>query len=377
MTEMKKGVLVGGSGLIGGTIVNYYKKYPDLAVDIRAPSSKKLSIRVSEDICDYIRQVKPDFIINAAMANLGADGKLSCEVNYLGAINLARAALSLGIPLIHISSSATLPAGENLSEDDTVPLTPGLSNYAKSKLMAEITLKKMAQEQGLDYTCIRLAIVYGAHDHKIQGFHRMFFSIADESMPVLFTKKNTLHSYSNSRKLPYFIDYIIGKRNEFSGQTYHFVDPDAVDLATLILKVKSYLNLNKPREIYAPFWLANLGTKSLNVMLRVLRQVGLQASMPPELMFLENFYKPQTLSAKKLQDSSFIDPFPGETVFTRLPDLVVYYITRWDHENLIMGFKECFDTEKSLESIFYDNPIDLVEEVHKEGVGPYEQLTQS
>ena len=80
MTEMKKGVLVGGSGLIGGTIVNYYKKYPDLAVDIRAPSSKKLSIRVSEDICDYIRQVRPDFIINAAMANLGADGKLSCEV---------------------------------------------------------------------------------------------------------------------------------------------------------------------------------------------------------------------------------------------------------------------------------------------------------
>ena len=87
---------------------------------------------------------------------------------------------------------------------------------------------------------------------------------------------------------------------------------------------------------------------------------GLQASMPPELMFLENFYKPQTLSAKKLQDSSFIDPFPGETVFTRLPDLVVYYITRWDHENLIMGFKECFDTEKSLESIFCDNPISLL-----------------
>ena len=110
--------------------------------------------------------------------------------------------------------------------------------------MAEITLKKMAQEQGLDYTCIRLAIVYGAHDHKIQGFHRMLFSIADESMPVLFTKKNTLHSYSNSRKLPYFIDYILGKRHEFSGQTYHFVRITSYNVCyTKLLRVQIRLYL--------------------------------------------------------------------------------------------------------------------------------------
>ena len=182
MGNKKIGVLIGGSGLIGGTIVNFYKTRYAETIDIRAPSSKKLSIRDDKDIRQYLTDVNPDFVINAAMANLGADGQLAYEVNYLGPVNLARAATALNIPYIHISSSATMPTGENLREEDTLPLSPDLGNYAKSKLMAEMTLRRMAEQKGLDYTCIRLAIVYGAHDHKIQGFHRMFFSVADEAM---------------------------------------------------------------------------------------------------------------------------------------------------------------------------------------------------
>ena len=72
-------------------------------------------------------------------------------------------------PYIHVSSAATLPTGEDLVEGDSVAITPKLNNYAKSKLMAEATLKHMHETVGLDYTCIRLAVVYGEHDHKIQG----------------------------------------------------------------------------------------------------------------------------------------------------------------------------------------------------------------
>ena len=69
MGSKKLGILIGGSGLIGGTIVNYYKtKHPE-TVDIRAPSSKKLSVRQESDIRRYLIEVKPDFVINAAMAN--------------------------------------------------------------------------------------------------------------------------------------------------------------------------------------------------------------------------------------------------------------------------------------------------------------------
>jgi GlcNAc-P-P-Und epimerase len=374
MGSKKIGVVTGGSGLIGGTIVNFYKtRFPD-TVDIRAPSSKKMSIRSEADIRSYMNDVNPDFVINAAMARLNSDGQMAYEVNYLGPVNLARAANALNIPYIHISSSATLPPGENLREEDTLPLTPNLSNYAKSKLMAEMTLKRMAEQEGLDYTCIRLAIVYGAHDHKIQGFHRLFFSIADESMPVLFTKKHTFHSYSNARKLPFLINHALANRAEFSGKTYNFVDRNPVDLANLILTIKAYLQLNQPKEIYVPFWMASSGKKCLDTLLRVLRRIGLKATMPPELMFLDNFYKPQTLSPKKLQESSFVDPMPEETIFTRLPELVVYYLTRWSHENLISTFRESFDKEKSLNHTFSHNPEYLVDAVHSQGIGPFPDL---
>ncbi len=374
MGSKKLGVLIGGSGLIGGTIVNYYKtRHPD-TIDIRAPSSKKLSIREENDIRRYLTEVKPDFIINAAMANLGSDGQLAFEVNYLGPVNLARAATSLKIPYIHMSSSATLPSGENLREEDTLPISPNLSNYAKSKLMAEKTLQFMAEKEGLDYSCVRLAIVYGAHDHKIQGFHRLFFSIADESMPVLFTRKNTLHSYSNSRKLPYFIHHMLENRAEFNGKTYHFVDKNPVDLATLILTIKSYLHLNQPKEIYVPYWLANLGKNGLSILLKILRRVGLKATMPPELMFLDNFYKPQTLCSDRLRNSSFIDPMPEESVFTRLPELMIYYLTRWSHENLISTYNEDRIIEKPVEQIFLHNPQQLINDIHARGLGPFSDL---
>lgn len=373
-TARKVGVVIGGSGLIGGTTVNYFKtRFPE-SYDIRAPSSKKLSLRQESDIRRYLFELRPDFVINASMANLGASGQLSYEVNYQGAVNLARAATTLKIPYIHISSAAVLPAGENLKEEDTLPLTADLKNYAKSKLMAEISLAEMARSQGLDYTAIRLAIVYGAHDHKIQGFHRMFFSIADESMPFLFTRKNTHHSYSNARKIPYLIHHVLEHRQEFSGNTYNFVDRNPVDLSSLILTIKSYLHLSQPKEIFVPYWLANSSSKGLNFLLRMLRRIGLKAEMPPELMFLDSFYKPQTLSSERLSASSFIDPFPEETIFTRLPDLVVYYLSRWTNENRISTFKETLAHELQEESTFLHNPQELVDAAHDKGLGPFPDI---
>ncbi len=376
MGSKKLGVLIGGSGLIGGTIVNYYQTHHPEKVDIRAPSSKKLSVREAEDICRYLSEVQPDFVINASMTNLGSDGQLAYEVNYLGPINLARAANALGIPYIHISSAATLPDGKNLKEEQTLTLTPKLSNYAKSKIMAEQTLERMAQQEGLDYSCVRLAIVYGSHDHKIQGFHRLFFSIADESMPVLFTKKNTLHSYTNAKKLPYFIDHMLNHREEFRGKTYNFVDNNPVDLSTLILTIKSYLQLSQPKEIYVPYWMANCGKISLDFLLKILRRVGLKATLPPELMFLDSFYKPQSLSTDRLNFSSFVDPYPEETIFTQLPELVVYYLTRWSHENLISTYKETLDMKKSVEKIFSTNPQELVDTIHAQGIQPFDDMTK-
>jgi nucleoside-diphosphate-sugar epimerase len=376
MEKKRTAVLIGGSGLLGGTIVNYYKTRFATDIEIRAPSSKKVSIRVESDICSYLNEVKPDFVINAAMAKLGAGNQLAYEVNYLGAVNLARGAVSLGVPYIHLSSAAVMPVGLDITEEQILPLSPGLNAYAKSKLMAELTLRRMAKEEGLDYSCIRLAIVYGAHDHKIQGFQRMLLSLADQSMPLLFTSANTLHSYSNSRKLPFLINHMLNHREKFRGQTYNFADPQPADLTNLILHIKKLLHLKVPKEIHVPFWLANIGRRGAEIVIRLLRKTGLKATLPPELMFLENFYKSQTLSIEKLKNSSFSDPLPTETIYTRLPGMAEYYLTRWANENLITLKAPIFNISKGRSSDFVNAPENLLAATHERGLGPLPNIVK-
>jgi len=358
-------------GLIGGTLAHYFKTKTPEEIDIRAPSSKKLSIRNTEDIKNYLKKLQPDFVINSAMAALDSDAQLAFEVNYLGSVNLARACCAMKIPYIYISSASTLPSGENLTAEDHLPLSPELSNYAKSKLMSERTIRYMGINQGLDYTVVRLAIVYGEHDHKIQGFHRLLFSIADESLPCLFTKKGVKHSYTNANKLPHFVHYALDNREEFSGNTYHFVDKDPVELDDLILTIKSYLELKTPREIYVPFPVIKSGKYFLEHLANILNWFGISVRLPPELMFLENFYQSQTLAFDNIEASSYVDPSPAETIYTALPRLVVYYLTRWGHLNLITTYNEEYFGSNELEQDFRENPRDLLTSIHADSTSPF------
>ena len=166
---------------------------------------------------------------------------------------------------------------------------------------------------------------------------------------MLFTGKNICHSYSNSKKTQYFLRHVLENRDEFSGQTYHFVDQEPVNLSKLILTIRAFLGLKTPREFYIPFPTARFGAGVLKKIIKGLHRIGIEACMPPELMFMENFYKTQTLSSAKLQGSSFVDPAPDETVFSRLPEVIEYYLTRWQQFNLISLDDEFFDPQKIAE----------------------------
>ena len=96
----------------------------------------------------------------------------------------------------------------------------------------------------------------------------------------------------------------------------------------------------------------------------------MRARLPAELMFLENFYRTQTLSADKLINSSFPDPSPEATIYTELPLIINYYLNRWTHLNLINFDDEFIEPEKKLVTDFRTNPQRLMENIKKEGLGP-------
>lgn len=374
-TTRRLGVLVGGSGLIGGALTHYFKTRTGDGIDVLAPNSKKLSLREPDDILRYFRKTRPAFIVNTAIASIDSDAQLAFEINYQGAINLARVALTLGIPYIHFSSAAIMPNGKNLGEEDVRPLTADLGNYAKSKLMAEQTLKHMHETMGLDYTAIRLGVVYGKHDHKIQGFQRLFFSIMNRAMLVMLTKKGVCHSYTHAKKLPPFIHYILDNRAEFSGKTYNFVDPEPVELASIIMTIKRNLGISIPKEIYMPYPLARFASRGLALAIKAFSRIGVEARMPGELMFLENFYKSQTLSAARLLASSYRNSATEQvTVFSKLPDMIEYYLTRWDHLNLISSGNRANFTSIPKVDLFENDPDSLLETMKDSGLARFPGL---
>ena len=378
ISTRKFGVLIGGSGLIGGALMHYFKTETADEVEVLAPNSKKLSLREPEDIKRYFLKYKPDFIINCALASIDSDAQLAFEVNFLGSVNLAKVAMALKIPYIHFSSAAALPMGENFLEEEQLSLSPALSHYAKSKLMAEMTLRHLYETRGLDCTIVRLAVVYGKHDHKIQGFHRLLFTIADQSMPVMLTKPGTMHSYSNTKKLPPFVHYLLEHREEFSGQTYHFVDRNPVDLGQLILAIKSYLEYPRPREIYLPYPLALFGRSCLRFLVKGLNRIGVAGRLPAETMFMEYFFKTQTLSSEKLRKSSYGDPDSETTIYTELPDIIQYYVTRWQLYNLLSGAPKTFISHNREVDGFIDRPQELLDSILQgkiHGADDFEDMT--
>jgi nucleoside-diphosphate-sugar epimerase len=372
ITTKRLGVIIGSSGLLGGGLMYYFKTKTSGDIEVLGPNSKRLSLRQPRDINRYFQKYQPDFIINCAIATLDSDAQLAFETNYLGSVRLAKMAKSLKIPYIHFSSAATLPVGENLTEEDSLPLTASMSNYARSKLMVEKTLQYMHETQGLDYTIIRLAVVYGKHDHKIQGFQRLLFSIADQSMPFILSKLGACHSYSHTKKVPPFVNHILDKREEFSGQTYNFVDKEPVELVALIKAIKSYLDVKAPREIYVPYPLAKTGRTFISWLIKKLGKTGVEIRLPAELMFMKNFYETQTLSIEKLEKSSYQDLTPEVTVFTELTSMIYYYLLRWKHLNRITTFDDGFEDSSKPAGEFMNSPETLLETINKYSHKPLE-----
>ncbi len=368
------GIIIGGSGLVGGAITYHFHNKCDYC-EVQAPNSKKLDLRNVNDIRNYFKKTKVDFIVNTAIASLGYNTEGIYEINYLGAINLAHVALALDIPYIHMSSAAVLDRGENVGELKRRCLTSKLCDYTKSKLMCELTLEHLHKKFGLNYTAIRLGIVYGKHDYKIQGFHRLLFAIAAGTMPILLTRKGVFHSYTNLKKIPYFVEYIVKNRQEYNGKTINFVDKEGVELSGLILAIRQYMGLKRPHELYLPLRAARLFLNVINKLQKIIAKVGVETTMPPELFFLDSLYENQTLNADILTQSSFKDPFEDQTLLPYLPVIIEYYLKRWEQLGLLQSdVRSLSDNCKKPIDYFTNDPVQLVEDIHSGTFTPYESF---
>lgn len=135
-----KVLIVGASGMLGQTVVEYLRRNKSFNIFECSRSSKmRLDLTDQLSLIDVLEKLNPDAIINlAALADVDAcekDPGLAFEINSRTCQNL-RVAIDRGIRVIHISTDHLYDDFKESSEHEIKPL----NYYAYSKLLGETFL---------------------------------------------------------------------------------------------------------------------------------------------------------------------------------------------------------------------------------------------
>lgn len=154
---MKKVLLIGADGMLGGELKERLEKI----YDVEGTTLKTLDICKKEDVLKKVDEVRPDYIINCA-AYTNVDG---CEINYdlaksvngLALENIATAANNVNATLIHISTDYVFDGKLDVNMAYTENMEPApVSAYGKTKLLGESYVKTANK-----YYILRTAWLYG------------------------------------------------------------------------------------------------------------------------------------------------------------------------------------------------------------------------
>ena len=134
----KKIVITGGHGRFAQPLKHYTK------LNIYFPNKKELNILSYKSIENYIKKIKPKYILHAAALSrpMNIHDKniaLSINLNIIGTANIVKACEKFKIKLIYFSTNYVYP-GKKGNYRETDPLLP-INSYAWSKLGGECSVK--------------------------------------------------------------------------------------------------------------------------------------------------------------------------------------------------------------------------------------------
>ena len=151
-------MVTGCNGQLGKALYELTKDDP--AFEYVGSDVPELDITDSEALIAYVRDIKPDVIINCAAATnvdgCEKDEDLAFKINALGPRNLAVAATAVDAKLIHVSTDYVFPGDGNVPRVETDPVGPK-SAYGRTKLAGEEFVKLFAKK----WFIVRTAWLYG------------------------------------------------------------------------------------------------------------------------------------------------------------------------------------------------------------------------
>lgn len=255
-------LLTGATGFVGGAILKRLSSYP-----IRVLGRGKLNFN---EVPHYFGDINStgdynhalvgvDVVIHAAArSHIMDDSAVDplnnyLEINLYGTINLAKQAAAQGVKrFIYISSIKVngefTQSHTSFKYDDVcMPVHP----YSISKYRAEVALKQLAQETGMELVVIRPPLVYGPG---VKANFERLLRLAKLNLPIPL---GAIHNYRSLVALDNLVDLIITCINHPKAANQTFLVSDDQDISTteLLKKMASAFG-GKSRLIPIPMsWL--------------------------------------------------------------------------------------------------------------------------
>lgn len=267
-------LLVGASGFVGsGLVAPLLARSHQVTAAVRKLKAD-LDSRVTQDLVhglsteqDWQPLLKgQDLVIQLAARVHIMDDKSSDpltefrKVNVDGTLNLARQAAVAGvrrfifISSIKVNGEGTSISAPYLADAQPAPVDP----YGISKMEAELSLRALAAETGMEVVVIRPVLVYGP------GVKANFLNMMrwlDKGVPLPF---GAIHNRRSLVALDNLVDLIMTCIDHPAAANQTFLVSDGEDLSTTELLHRMGAALGKPaRLLPVPSWLLETGAAVL------------------------------------------------------------------------------------------------------------------
>lgn len=211
-------VVTGCNGQVGSSLVNLLEAREN--VELVAVDRNNLDITNEQDVVQFIANMRPDIIINAAaytaVDNAEDEADLAYSVNRDGPLYLAKAAQNVNAAILHISTDYVFQGTKDgLYQETDIADPQGI--YGQSKLAGELAVADSCDK----HIILRTAWVFGEYGPNFVktmlrlGTSRDHLSIVDDQVG------GPTYAYDIAKALITISEAIVAKENVDYG-IYHF-----------------------------------------------------------------------------------------------------------------------------------------------------------
>ena len=245
-------LITGANGMLAKAVINEFKNDELVLTDVA-----ELDITNVEKVLEFVKEAKPDFIINCAaytaVDNAEEQKELAYKINAIGPKNLAIASKENDAVLIHISTDYVFggdkPVEEDYSEEDE---KKPQAVYGKTKLEGE----KFIEENCSKYYIFRTAWLYGEGNNFVRTMinlsknHDEVFVVNDQhGSPTYAVDLASIIHQAVEKKIPFGIY----NATNLGYTTWYDFTKKIYELKNISCKVKPVTTDEFPRPAKRPY----------------------------------------------------------------------------------------------------------------------------